>query len=67
MQNAARFENKLIAADVALGVGGVSLAILFFHMRAPAPTGETRAALGGMPLVYAGAAGRAGIGWRGTF
>jgi len=60
-------ENKLIAADVALGVGVVSLAVLFFHMRAPAQTGETRAALGGMPLVHANVDGSAGIGWRGTF
>jgi hypothetical protein len=55
---------KLIVADVALGVAVVSLAIVFFHMRAPAGTSSARA---GTPLVFASPTGGGGIGWGGRF
>lgn len=63
----ASIRNKLIAADVALGAGVVSLAVLFFHMRSPARTDAAGAASGAMPTVYVGAGGGPGVGWRGTF
>jgi hypothetical protein len=55
---------KLIVADVALGVGIVSLAALFFHLRSPARVAATTA---GSPLLFARTGGGAGFGWAGAF
>ena len=45
----------------------VSLAVLFFHMRAPARADAAGAPSGAMPMVYVGPGSGAGVGWRGTF